>query len=170
MHAARSLHSVIVVTFLVGASCAGSIKAQDVASCRQHADDAARLRCYDAIAASENPEPPPTEKTRDQLAWEALDKNLAQTMIDPRSAIQYAVSPIVACKHIAHFNGDCLCFEVNGSNRSGGMTGKQMAVVTITGTATVANIIERRYMTIADQNACSAILLPRDSSLIHKAM
>lgn len=149
-----------------------------VNACRRLPDDPARLKCYDNMLIT--PQMPGTKTgsesraaaTSDghERALKALDRHLADTLKDPASAIQYAVSGPLSCRDVSTLKGDCLCYRINARNAMGGMTGQQVGVAIMYGD-TVRNVLEQRFLRIKDVAACEAAgLIPRSAANIHAAV
>jgi hypothetical protein len=143
--------------------------------CGAISNDIQRLQCFDELVPQDDPQVPKDP------AREAVDKFLAQNLIDPASAVEYSVSDVLPCKSLSKFwpkdaqaqAAKCVCYDVNSKNRMGGYTGVQLSYVAVMKISDdVWLALKGNPISEADgAKACySANMQPRPTSMIKSNM
>jgi hypothetical protein len=98
---------------------------------------------------------------------DAVDRYLAKTLVDPRSATNYRTSAVLNCKQVTSIRGECVCFSVNARNRMGGMTGSQISVAIMNGND-VVRTFGPNLLTIENTQSCERALRDRPADSIFR--
>lgn len=111
----------VALTYTTSACAADDV----LRRCGQIPHDIERLACFDALVPVDGHSVP------NDPVKEAVDNMLARTLVDPKSAIDYAVSDVLPCASVSdawdeYPDHQCVCYSVNAKNRMGGYTGGQL--------------------------------------------
>ncbi len=165
------VHKMKKIMLLIGLLGTFNANAADVVDCATVRADDERLACYDET----NPPKFVAKKAWELDAQETIDKAFAESLKNPDSVLEYALTPEFECTQLGQKKTEfttCLCVKMNSKNSYGAYAGTEITY------ARLISFPDKTYMAMVGNKVPDAQLpvcanagfVKREPSLISDAL